>query len=152
CLSPFDHSCLERTELSEIHAAAHREKPERWLEKSCSCERRVGRLWLRVRDCGKQHGCGCVLGCAASGDRNDSFWLRICCHQTARHRPQGSRGVRARKVGVRLRVRAAMRTDVGVVRDSNEDVAHVDARGRYAILADGMGGPGAGEIAAATTV
>ena len=53
---------------------------------------------------------------------------------------------------MRLKVRAAMRTDVGVVRDSNEDVAFVDPLGRYAILADGMGGPGAGEIAAATTV
>jgi len=53
---------------------------------------------------------------------------------------------------VRLKVRAAMRTDVGVVRDSNEDVAYVDPLGRFAILADGMGGPGAGEIAAATTV
>jgi len=53
---------------------------------------------------------------------------------------------------VRLKVRAAMRTDVGVVRDSNEDVAFVDPRGRFAILADGMGGPGAGEVAAATTV
>jgi len=53
---------------------------------------------------------------------------------------------------VRLRFRAAMRTDAGVVRGSNEDVAYVDPKGRFAILADGMGGPGAGEIAAATTV
>ena len=45
-----------------------------------------------------------------------------------------------------------MRTDPGVARDSNEDVAFVDPKGRFAILADGMGGPGAGEIAAATTV
>jgi serine/threonine protein phosphatase PrpC len=45
-----------------------------------------------------------------------------------------------------------MRTDPGVARPSNEDVAYVDRDGRFALLADGMGGPGAGEIAAATAV
>lgn len=53
---------------------------------------------------------------------------------------------------VRLRFRAEVRTDPGVERSSNEDVAYVDPTGRFAILADGMGGPGAGEVAAATTV
>jgi len=52
----------------------------------------------------------------------------------------------------RLRFRAEVRTDSGVERSSNEDVAYVDPNGRFAILADGMGGPGAGEVAAATTV
>jgi protein phosphatase len=45
-----------------------------------------------------------------------------------------------------------MQTDTGVVRAHNEDAAHVDADGRFVILADGMGGQGAGEVAAALTV
>jgi PPM family protein phosphatase len=52
----------------------------------------------------------------------------------------------------RLRVRAGMATDSGVVRAHNEDAAHVDAQGRFAVLADGMGGPGSGEVASAIAV
>jgi serine/threonine protein phosphatase PrpC len=54
--------------------------------------------------------------------------------------------------GVAMRFRAAMGTDPGVARPSNEDVAHVDPAGRFVILADGMGGPGAGDVAATTAV
>ncbi|HVK75441.1 MAG TPA: protein phosphatase 2C domain-containing protein [Kofleriaceae bacterium] len=48
--------------------------------------------------------------------------------------------------------RIAMGTDVGVVRERNEDAAYVDPEGAFAILADGMGGHGAGDIASATAV
>ncbi len=54
--------------------------------------------------------------------------------------------------GRRLAVRAALRTDVGVVRERNEDAAYVDPDGRFAILADGMGGQGAGDIASEMAV
>jgi PPM family protein phosphatase len=47
---------------------------------------------------------------------------------------------------------AAMRTDVGVVRERNEDSAHVDERGRFVIVADGMGGHGAGDVASQMAV
>jgi serine/threonine protein phosphatase PrpC len=53
---------------------------------------------------------------------------------------------------VRLRVRAGMQTDTGVTRAFNEDTAYVDQAGRFAVLADGMGGPGSGEIASAMSV
>jgi serine/threonine protein phosphatase PrpC len=44
-------------------------------------------------------------------------------------------------------VRTLVRTDVGVVRERNEDAAYVDPDGRFAVLADGMGGHSAGDIA-----
>jgi serine/threonine protein phosphatase PrpC len=47
---------------------------------------------------------------------------------------------------------AAMRTDVGVVRQRNEDSAHVDERGRFVIVCDGMGGHGAGDVASQMAV
>lgn len=47
---------------------------------------------------------------------------------------------------------AAMRTDVGVVRERNEDSAHVDERGRFVIVCDGMGGHGAGDVASQMAV
>ncbi len=47
---------------------------------------------------------------------------------------------------------AVLRTDVGVVRARNEDAAHVDERGRFAIVADGMGGHGAGDVASTMAV
>jgi len=44
------------------------------------------------------------------------------------------------------------RSDVGMVRDHNEDAVHTDARLGIAVLADGMGGLNAGEVASAMSV
>lgn len=49
-----------------------------------------------------------------------------------------------------LAIRAAARTDVGLARDGNEDSAL--ASGRLLVIADGMGGHAAGEVASAVTV
>lgn len=43
-------------------------------------------------------------------------------------------------------------TDVGRVRKRNEDALHVDPGGRYAVLADGMGGYRGGDVAATLAV
>ena len=45
-----------------------------------------------------------------------------------------------------------MRTDVGRVREQNQDAAYVDPAGRFVIVADGMGGNKAGEVASAMAV
>lgn len=45
-----------------------------------------------------------------------------------------------------------MATDVGMVRPHNEDTAHVDTGGSFFIVADGMGGHAAGEVASAMAV
>jgi PPM family protein phosphatase len=45
-----------------------------------------------------------------------------------------------------------MRTDVGLVREQNQDAAYIDPAGRFVIVADGMGGNKAGEIASAMAV
>src|SRR4051812_42018642 len=45
-----------------------------------------------------------------------------------------------------------MATDVGVVRDHNEDSAYVDGASQFFIVADGMGGHAAGEVASAMAV
>jgi serine/threonine protein phosphatase PrpC len=52
----------------------------------------------------------------------------------------------------RVKLEAVMVTDVGVVRDHNEDCAHVDSDGSFFIVADGMGGHAAGEVASAMAV
>ncbi|HEY6034839.1 MAG TPA: protein phosphatase 2C domain-containing protein, partial [Kofleriaceae bacterium] len=43
-------------------------------------------------------------------------------------------------------------TDVGVVREHNEDSAHMEPSSGFFIVADGMGGHAAGEVASAMAV
>jgi serine/threonine protein phosphatase PrpC len=52
----------------------------------------------------------------------------------------------------RAKLEAWMATDVGMVRPHNEDTAHVDDDGSFFIVADGMGGHAAGEVASAMAV
>ena len=47
----------------------------------------------------------------------------------------------------RIRQRSAVLTDVGVIREHNEDAAFADTQGDFFIVADGMGGHAAGEVA-----
>jgi len=52
----------------------------------------------------------------------------------------------------RIELRAALLTDVGMVRDHNEDCSYIDPDHRFFIVADGMGGHAAGEVASAMAV
>jgi serine/threonine protein phosphatase PrpC len=47
---------------------------------------------------------------------------------------------------------SAMVTDIGVIRDHNEDSAFVDEQNSFFVVADGMGGHAAGEVASAMAV
>ena len=52
----------------------------------------------------------------------------------------------------RVTLEAWLVTDVGVVRDHNEDSAHMEPSSGFFIVADGMGGHAAGEVASAMAV
>jgi serine/threonine protein phosphatase PrpC len=52
----------------------------------------------------------------------------------------------------RVTLEAWLVTDVGVVRDHNEDAAYMEATQGFFIVADGMGGHAAGEVASAMAV
>lgn len=51
-----------------------------------------------------------------------------------------------------VKLRSHMITDVGMVRDHNEDCAYVDTGADFFVVADGMGGHAAGEVASAMAV
>jgi serine/threonine protein phosphatase PrpC len=56
------------------------------------------------------------------------------------------------EVSPRVTLEAWLVTDVGVVRDHNEDSAHMETSKGFFVVADGMGGHAAGEVASAMAV
>tara|TARA_R110002096_G_scaffold143328_1_gene299104 strand:+ start:68508 stop:69662 length:1155 start_codon:yes stop_codon:yes gene_type:complete len=63
-----------------------------------------------------------------------------------------SKSARTEDVDAAVQLRSAMLTDVGVLRDHNEDSAAIDDGMRFFVVADGMGGHAAGEVASAMAV
>src|SRR3954466_14482356 len=51
-----------------------------------------------------------------------------------------------------VRIRGWHLTDVGCVRELNEDSGYADPQGRFFICSDGMGGHAAGDVASAMAV
>lgn len=51
-----------------------------------------------------------------------------------------------------IQIRAFSGTDVGKVREHNEDASYVDPEGRLFMVADGMGGQNAGEVASSMAI
>jgi len=52
----------------------------------------------------------------------------------------------------RVRIAAAERSEIGLVRERNEDAAHTDPDRRFFVVADGMGGRNGGDEAAALAI
>lgn len=84
------------------------------------------------------------FGCLCGGD----------CAATCRHVPQGlAWGNTVRdKIIKQMMYEICTQTDPGLTRDNNEDAVAFDAPTRLCILADGMGGYNAGEVASSMAV
>jgi protein phosphatase len=54
--------------------------------------------------------------------------------------------------GFSAKLNAAMRTDIGLDRTRNEDAAYIDSEGLFFIVADGVGGRAAGDVASRMAV